>query len=324
MGVVRDESWDDEIDRWSLEGWHGGTGVPGEPKVTYVVLVDGEVLESWSEPLRESAWQQHPRTGVDYEQLRTWRKRSWTMPEGPNHHEQTIAWLERATGGVTALADLDVTPLSPEDVPMPLLLVSDHGLESGLTEAARLVDDVHERFWGGEAELRTAFRRGLAACAPGLLTGPRPWEPAVVAGAVVWAVGKANGVFRQGLKPTQKDVAAALGLKTLPAGRGGEVVRALGGPERGWSHYGWDWHQYEALGRVDLLVSATRRDMITARDNALVGQGRLAEKELARAQARAMGRAQAELMATYLYDRRPRSDAATVEHLSEVRRSREW
>jgi hypothetical protein len=288
--------------------------------VTYIVLLDGRVLESWSEPLRLSPWQEHPRADVHHEELRRWHKRSWSNEDGLSEPEKVVRWLEMAVGGVTALADLDEVPLPDEALDLPESARFRPDEREDVLDVAALVDGVAERFF--DPEVRTAMRRALAATSEHLLLGSRPSAPANAAAAVVWAVAKGNALVGPGRRATMKAIAEHLGVPSMSAEKGREVARLLRPSDSAWFSTPWQVRDLEPLGRAGLLTAQTRRRIIATRDSALVELGREAERDLAREQARALGREQARLMVSAMYEgreqvRRLRTDDGVYEGVFE-------
>ncbi|WP_353507977.1 hypothetical protein [Intrasporangium sp.] len=248
--------------------WSTGYRSPRERTVSYVVLVDGRVVDTWDEPLTESPWLGDPR--VDKVE-RLWRR------EPPPTREvapwrATVDWLEHLVGGPEALDQLTAEPLPDEELALPADAVRDGDLAARFRRTGDVLDVLAGAYF--DPELRTAFRRALAAVGMELLGGQVPEDPVQVAAGVCWAVGRANGALAPAGRVTQKALCAQLGLATFPAAKGRNVARLLGTPQPPWVSRPRTLPDLEPLSRTDLLTSRTRRETIALRDATIAAEAR--------------------------------------------------
>lgn len=241
---------------------------PRERTVAYVVLVDGRVVDTWHEPLQQSPWLGDPR--VDKVE-RLWRREALVEQEAAPWRD-TVAWLEHLVGGPEALDGLTTDALPDEEFSLPTVAVGDGDVVARFRSAVEALDHLADACFG--AEMRTAFRRALAAVGPELLGGRLPDDPLQVAGAVCWAVGRANGAMGPLGRVTQKAVCEHVGLKVFPAAKGRIVARLLGSAQPPWVSRPRALPDLEPLSRTDLLTSRVRRDIVALRDAALAAEAR--------------------------------------------------
>ena len=252
--------------------WSTGHRSPRERTVSYVVLVDGRVVDTWDEPLTESPWLGDPR--VDKVE-RLWRR------EPPPKREDapwraTVGWLEHLVGGPEALDQLTAEPLPDEELALPADAVRHGDLAARFRRTGDVLDALAGAYF--DPELRTAFRRALAAVGMELLGGRVPEDPVQVAAGVCWAVGRANGALAPAGRVTQKALCAQLGLATFPAAKGRNVARLLGTPQPPWVSRPRTLPDLEPLSRTDLLTSRTRRETIALRDATIAAEARAAAR----------------------------------------------
>ncbi|NYD43600.1 hypothetical protein [Nocardioides panaciterrulae] len=229
-------------------------------RLTHLVLVDGRLVDVWTEPVRGTRWQPHA-DRFDAE------RRPPAPPPTPRW-QRALDWLAGVCGGPAAVRALDAEPLSDDGwAPPPDLEPGDHGR---LEAAHDLLAAVAERWFSPEDLV--AFRRALL----------RLWQEdpdtvrhaptaAHLAGGICWAVGKANGCFHPqgGLRiGLLKD---ALDLHPSPSTYGAVVRRAL----VGYRSCGEDQRSRPdgaptllPLGRADLLTSTTRAQLVAVRRRA--------------------------------------------------------
>lgn len=256
--------------------WSTGYRSPRERTVSYVVLVDGRVVDTWYEPLTESPWLGDPRV----EKVeRLWRR------EPPPRKEvapwrATVDWLEHVVGGPEALDQLTSDPLPDEEVSLPAEAVGDGDVVARFRRAGEVLDGLAGVYF--DREVRTAFRRALAVVGMELIGGRVPEDPVHVAAGVCWAVGRANGVLAPAGRVTQKALCAQLGLATFPAAKGRNVARLLGMPRPPWVSRPGTLPDLEPLSRTDLLTSRTRREIIALRDATIAAEARAAAGDQAR------------------------------------------
>jgi len=273
--VLHDEPYDDFRyldDRWAT-GLHASRR---ERTVSYVVLVDGRVVDSWHEPLVESPWLDDPRTE---KVQRLWRERPRPRPE-PAPWLDTVRWLEHLAGGPEALAGVTTDLLPDEPFHLPEQAIGDGDLSARFRKATSLLDDVAARLF--DLEMRTAFRRALAVVGLELLTGAQTRDPAQVAAAVCWMVAKANGAMTPMGQVTQKAITTHLGLPLFPRTTAQVVSRLLGSPRPPWVSRPRGLPELEPLTRTDVLTSRTRREIVSLRDAALAAEAGAAARERTR------------------------------------------
>jgi hypothetical protein len=230
---------------------------PGLDRLTHLVLVDGRLVDMWSEPVRGTRWQRYA-DEID-------RERRPPDPPPPPAYVRTLEWLTDVCGSAAALEALDAEPLSDlgTDLPETTTLRERHVLE----RAAELLDAAAEQCF--DAEVGIALRRCLLkmwdldrdACL-------RVSTPAHLAAGICWAVGKANLLFGPHGPATQKAVQERIGLPPLsgPGQLARRVLRGFG-PFSGRPRYGDP--DYEPLGHPDLLTGSTRAALVRMRDRAL-------------------------------------------------------
>ncbi|MEJ7833431.1 MAG: hypothetical protein WKF79_10980 [Nocardioides sp.] len=227
-------------------------------RVTHLVLVDGRLVDVWSEPVDGTRWQRH---ADQFDRERPLPP----SPPRPPEYAVALAWLADLCGGPAALSDLDAEPLTDDalDLPETPTLATRHRLE----RTAELLDSAATSCF--DAETGHALRRALL----------RVWHdeqetalhlrsPAHLAGGVCWAVGKANGLFGGQGVTTQRAVQEALGAPSALSTAGPTIQRALRGfaptsPAR--PHGAPD---LLALGQPALLLGATRRLLVRLRGRA--------------------------------------------------------
>jgi hypothetical protein len=228
-------------------------------RITHLVLLDGRLIETWSEPVEETQWK-HVADQLDRENERP-------APVRRQPHESALDWLDSLVGGRIALEALtdDPLPLPPllnvDDLP----LAARHRVE-GVTRA---LDVLTELF---DAETGRALKAVLAAL----------WEEdrqvvltarsaAHVAGGICWVVGKANDLFGKD-KVTQQASQKKVGLTTSISSFGSTVHRSLRGLQPTYADRPWSQRDLLATGRAGFLTSATRRRLIRLRDQAVAAR----------------------------------------------------
>lgn len=229
-------------------------------RLTHLVLVDGRLVDVWSEPVDGTRWQRH---ADQFDRER--RPPLPPAPPRPPEYAVALAWLADLCGGPAAVSSLDGEPLTEDglDLPETPTLATRHRLE----RAAELLDSAAASCF--DDETGHALRRALL----------RVWHdeqetalhlrsPAHLAAGICWAVGKANSLFGGQGVTTQRAVQEALGASSALSASGPTIQRALRGfaplpPER--PHGAPD---LLALGRPDLLLGATRQLLVRLRERA--------------------------------------------------------
>jgi hypothetical protein len=168
---------------------------------------------------------------------------------------RALDWLHDIVGH-TDLDALTADPLPACDLP------------GDVPEGARaMLGQLDERIF--IPELRNACDAALAE-----LWGSTPrlvesTDPAELAAAICWLVGRANGVVGAGQGITQTALAEAVGQPRFPTALVGRVKRELVGVwpvvDRPW---GFACPDLLVLRHPELLTSATRRHVIRVRDEA--------------------------------------------------------
>lgn len=244
------------------EPWLTGPDAYHSPpldRLTHLVLVDGRLVDMWSEPVHGSRWEPVARRFDEELRLRT----EPPPPPLPPLHLQVLEWLEAVAGSRRALDALDTVPLPPVDVSPPSGAVP--GVAERFNAVARLLTAVAEQLF--DEEVLAALLRALEVVAerdPERLV--RAASAAHVAGGICWAVGKANGLYRAG-GVRQLQVQRALALRSAISSSGPDIARVLRGL-RHWAPRPWQCPDLEELGDPRLLIARTRADVVRLRDQA--------------------------------------------------------
>lgn len=231
-------------------------------RLTHLVLVDGRLVDVWSEPVSGTRWQEHA------ERFDRELRRPEPEPQVPTH-ERALRWLDDVCGGRDAVLALDTDPLADDGRDLPEAPTQQ--AQSRLAAVAELLDAVAQRWF--DVETSHALRTTLLTV----------WErepemvldaatAAHVAGGICWAVGKANGLFRPQGERTMGRVKEALALHTTISTYGKVVQRALVGYRDPASEGWWrpdDVPDLLALGHPNLLLRSVRRRLVRVRDRAL-------------------------------------------------------
>lgn len=176
--------------------------------------------------------------------------------ELPSPDEFMLQYLDRVVGGRDHLGRLDTTPLPDE--PFDWTDIPDD-VSARVGEVLALTDRCCSELL--DVEYRTAARRMLARVAsgdPGLFRRKARVETA--AAAVVWIVGKANGLFDAGsgrIHIRVNDLTNHFGLKGGVSQRASTMLRAGGFS---------DDTYFVFLGSPDFLVGDRRRWVVDERD----------------------------------------------------------
>jgi hypothetical protein len=239
----------------------GRDRVPELDRLTHLVLVDGRLVEVWSEPVTGTRWQEHA-DRFDRE-----RRRPEPEPVVPTYG-RALAWLDDVCGGREAVLALEAEPLVDDGRDLPE--APTRQAQSRLAAVAELLDAVGQKWFDDETS--QALRSAL------LLVWER--EPEVVmdaataahvAGGICWAVGKANALYRPQGERTMGRIKEALALHVTISTYGRVVERALVG-YRDPSAKGWwrpDGPELLPLGHPELLLGAVRRRLLRVRERAL-------------------------------------------------------
>jgi hypothetical protein len=229
-------------------------------RLTHLVLLDGRLIEVWSEPVEDTRWQ-HVAEMFDRD-----KERPVVAPPRPPH-DSALDWLDSLVGGRVALEALTDVPLS---VP-PLLCVDDlplagrHRVEA-VSRALDVLTDLLDAETG--RALKTVLATLWAEDRDVVLNAK---SAAQVAGGICWLVGRANDQFGKD-KATQQAVQKQLGLKTTISSFGSTVHRALRGLQPTYVERPWSQRDLLATGRPEFLTSTTRRRLIRLRDQAFAAR----------------------------------------------------
>lgn len=253
--------------------WFPGHGDHHDPydvdeldRLTHLVLVDGRLVSTWSEPVAGTRWQRYA-DRFDRE-----RARPVESPPPPPYR-QVLDWLAEVCGSATAVRALTAEPLDDDGLDLPTE-TPDEASRSRLEATAELLDAVAARWF--DPEVSFAFRAALLivwTAEPETVRRAR--TAAHLAGAICWAVGKANGLYRPQGDLTMSRVQEALALSSALSGYGPVVERALRGflPSRSYARgRPIGVPDLTALGHVQVLTSATRARLVRLRDRALAAE----------------------------------------------------
>jgi hypothetical protein len=249
--------------RPELEPWDSPPAAePGLDRLTHLVLVDGRLVDMWSEPVAGTRWHHHA------ERFDRERRPVAVATPPPPLHEQVLTWLDAAVGGHEGLLALHTGPLVDDG------FEPDPDLRPPHRELLATTVDLLDR---GAEELRVPEARALLARTlrtawqvdpDGLL---EVGDAARLAGGVCWLAAKANGLLGPGGTTTNSAIQHAVGCRGQLAGPGRVLQQLIAGfwpePPRPPT-----LPDLVLVGRADLLTSATRRRLVRARDQALAAR----------------------------------------------------
>lgn len=232
-------------------------------RLTHLVLVDGRLVDMWSEPVAGSRWQEHA-DRFDRE-----RRPPVTATPAPPVHTQVLTWLDAAVGGRGPLMALDTAPLVDDgfepDPDLPALR------REVLATVVDLLDHAARELRVPEARaaLTNTLRAAYETDPDGVF---QIGDAARLAGGVSWVAAKANALVGAGAITTASALQQAVECRaqlSLP----GRAVQAL---------IAGYWPEPRCptatlpnlllLGRPELLTAATRRRLVRARDQALAAE----------------------------------------------------
>lgn len=230
---------------------------PGDGRLRLQAYVDGRLVDSWTEPVLGSRWEQYADQFDDERQPTVVHR-----PPDPPRHEQVLRWLDGMVGGREALLALTEEPGEPAPAPD----LPDVESAAAVTTVQELLDRVAGAFLDAEARrvLDGALAR-LWRTAPQAVTGAQ--SPSAVAGGLIWIVGKANGLFDGGL--TQQLVRRELWLKQALHVPGQALSRHLRGIDFHGQPRPRGCPDLASFASPELLTVETRRTLIQWRDLAL-------------------------------------------------------
>lgn len=248
-------------DRYYPPTWQG----PHDERVRHLVMVDGRLVDTWTEPAAGGQWASIARQFDDE------KKCVHTPPPPPVRQpfEQVLDWLDDLVGGRPALEALSTSPLALP--PRPAGLRAEEA--AAYDEILALLDRVAaSRF---DQEVRAALHRALAIWwAADQAAVLRAKSPAHAAGGLCWVVGRANGLFGTPSGVTQREVQRQLWLTSNLSSLGGAVRQALRGLSAHPPMRPSQCPDLVSLGHADLLTSATRRTLLAWRDRAVAARDR--------------------------------------------------
>lgn len=259
---------DAEFDRKPQPWWapaEPARAYPNHPRnrLTHLVLVDGRLVDSWSEPVERSEWAQIAEW-LD-EQARP--REVFAVPKRLPH-EDALDWLDALVGGRTALEALEDEPLPvPATIDVTRLPLSHrHRVEA----IRRSLDAAAVEFW--DDEVRHALHAVLLALWAedrGVVVNAK--TAAHVAGGICWMIGRANDLFGSN-KLTQTKVKQHLGITSNLSSYGTTVHGALRGLQPAYGSRPWSQPDLLATGRPGFLIASVRRRLIRLRDQAIAAR----------------------------------------------------
>lgn len=237
-------------------------------RLTHLVLVDGRLVDMWSEPVTGTRWQEHA-DRFDRE-----RRAAVTSASAPPVHAQVLTWLDAAVGGRSQVMALDTTPLVDEGFePDPDLPAVRREL---VATAVDLLDHAARELRVPEARaaLTATLRVAYETDPEGVL---QIGDARRLAGGVSWVAAKANGLIGAGGTSTATGLQRAVDCRTQLALPGRAVQMLIAGywpePSRP-----TPLPDLLLLGRPEILTAATRRRLVRARDQALAAGRAVAEQ----------------------------------------------
>jgi hypothetical protein len=225
--------------------------------VTHLVLVDGLPADHWVEDGSDGGWESRlSRRGP--------ARRSAPSPPH-DQRERELLWLEALVGGRAALLALDDRPLVPRPLDVAgLSLAHQHRARAISAECDRLAVKV---FACDElvAAGRHLFESVLTADS-GMLG--RSTRDDTATGALVWAVGHANGLIGPAGSLLARELWPRLGVSPSAAGRGTAMLARLApGTDQLVAPPGAP--RLRATGVPGALLGATRALLVARRQDAL-------------------------------------------------------
>ncbi len=241
-----------------------------QERLRHLVYLDGRLVDVWSEPVQGTAYAAWA-ARLD----RLGRPVEKPAPLPPPH-ERVLRWLDDVVGGRIALLALDDEALVPGPRPCPPRSApgtAHDGVEDLVAEQCR------RRF---DEEFRCAVVAALDALWE-LDRSVVEGDPAQVVGGLCWLVGRANGRVGTGTAVTQAVLKGDLGLRVSPGSRAARFRERLRDLRPSAPPRPMQCPDLLELGRADVLLSGTRRDLIRLRDRALAAATAVAADEHARA-----------------------------------------
>jgi hypothetical protein len=172
-----------------------------------------------------------------------------------------LRWLEGVVGGREPLLALDTAPTPPAAPPA----IDDDQMRAGYESVVEQLDRVAAELFDDEVHrVLLATLAVLWECAPETVAHTAPNE---VAGGLVWIVGKANDLFRGGLK--QNVVQRTLWMRRQLSIPGQSLASAVRGVDLHGAYRPHGCPDLMSFGNAALLTAGTRRVLVRWRDQAL-------------------------------------------------------
>ena len=222
-------------------------------RLRMLVYVDGRLVDSWAGSVRHTQWED---VAVSFDRER----RPAPPPEDPAP-VRVLRWLEGVVGGRERLLALDDSA-SPEPTPP---VIDDARLRAAYDAVVDHLDRVAAELF--DEEVRRVLLAALAALwerAPETVAHRAPNE---VAGGLVWVVGRANELFRGGLR--QNTVQRELWMRRQLSVAGQGVAPSLRGVDLHGAHRPHGCPDLMSFGNAALLTAGTRHMLVRWRDEAL-------------------------------------------------------
>ena len=242
---------------------------PELDRLTHLVLVDGRLVDMWSEPVGGTRWKHHA------ERFDRERGTAPVSPPSPPLHARVLAWLDAAVGGRDQLLALHAGPLVDDGFD------PDPDLRPDRRERLATVVDLLDRAAG---ELRVTEARALlmntlrTACEVDTESLLEVGDAARIAGGVCWVASKANGLLGPGGTTTQTTLQHALESRTQLSLPGRAIRQLLAGYQPEPVRPTTTLPDLVLVGRPELLTGATRRRLVRVRDQALAAQAGAGEE----------------------------------------------
>jgi hypothetical protein len=227
-----------------------------DDRLHHLVFVDGRLVDSWTDCVRGSRWEEHARR-FESEQRPVCRH---IVPQRPAHDE-VLEWLDGLVGGREALLALTDEPATPRP---PTFDDAEQG--AVYLAVADLLDRVAEQFFDEEvARTFEVAQWTLWQRRPTFFTPAHPAN--ATAGGLCWVVGRANGLFTGGL--TQMTVQRELWLRSTLSTVGQRVAPVLRGVTLTRGRRPAQAPDLMGFADAALLTPTTRRTLLHWRDQAL-------------------------------------------------------
>ena len=239
-------------------------------RLSHLVFVDGRLVDAWSERVETSTYDDVARA---HDEERRPPQVVQSPPPLPRH-VQALAWLEAVAGSRDELLAMTSSPVALPRLGDHLDPVAD---EPWLV-ADELLTDLRETLL--PSDLAAPLRECLLLVRGRLPELAERMTPARLAAGIAWVVGKANAAIGPEGPITQVRIADHLGTTSLSTA-GSQV---LGHVRRiGWSSrrpWGCEAPALLPVGRVELLSSGVRRDLVDLRDRCLAEEARVLPSEV--------------------------------------------